>query len=260
MTDETNSFVQLVLTDPKGMPDDKSSLMRNFKYTGSSVDIFKVNVYTVEFECEFAWKNYPFDIQTCPINMTLSTLNPELVDFHVLSNLMDHSYSNYIIEQGNVSIIDQSTKYVQFEIPLIFKRDTKSIFLNTYLPTFILTLINQLTNYYIGYEMFEAVITINATTLLTLTSLFISVFDSLPQTTEIKLIDVWMLATFVYPFITIIIHTLVHVNSRNRSKKAKKVERMLMAFGKVGLPIIFGAFTVVYAVIGANILLNSNSN
>ena len=259
MTNEADSSVQLVLTDSEVMPDEKSSLMRNFKYKGSSVDIFKDNVYTVEFECEFDWKNYPFDIQTCPIVITLSTTNPELVDFNVLSSLNAQSYSNYIIEQGNVSIIDQSTKDVQFEIPLIFKRDTKSILLNTYLPTIILTMINQLTNYYIGYEMFEAVITINATTLLTLTSLFISVFDSLPQTTDIKLIDVWMLITFVYPFIIIIIHTLVHVNSRNHSKKAKKVEWMLMAFGKVGLPIIFGVFTVVYAVIGANLLLNSNS-
>ena len=35
------------------------------------------------------------------------------------------------------------------------KRDFSPLVLNTYLPTFILTVINQLTNYFIGFELFE---------------------------------------------------------------------------------------------------------
>ena len=260
MVNEEDSSINLVLTNTNAILDDKSSLVRNFNYKGSDVIINKFNVYTVDFMCSLDLTNYPFDIQTCPMIIKISTSKPSLVDFNVTSILYASTYSNYKIHQGNIT---SDRTGVQNEtiimVPLILVRDIKSIILNTYLPTFILTLINQLTNYYIGYAMFEAVITINATTLLTLTSLFISVFNNLPETTNIKLIDVWMLTTFVYPFIIIIIHTMVHVNSGNQSKKARFFERIVIAFGKVVLPFVFGIFTIVYAAYGAH-LLNTKYN
>ena len=259
MTNEKDSSVNVILQNPDGIPDDKSRLVKNFYYLGSDVIISKLNVYTVDFNCNLKWINYPFDIQTCPMQIRISTSKPELVNFNVTSIMYANNYSNYKIHQGNISFVTNVQNETIIEVPLILVRDIKSIILNTYMPTFILTLINQLTNYHIGYEMFEAVITINATTLLTLTSLFISVFDSLPKTTEIKLIDIWMLTTFVYPFIIIVIHTLVHINSRNQSKQARRFERGLMAFGKVGLPLLFAVFTVVYAINGAQLLTQNSA-
>ena len=255
LIDEEVSIVSIILTDLNANDDRKDQLTRNFEYWGNQVNITKLNTYTIEFMCDLKWANYPFDIQTCPVEISMVTSPDIAIEYSVTTIWSASEVANYNIRQGDVNIDSiKDTTVIRFS--LIFERDLKSILLTTYLPTFILTLINQLTNYFIGYEMFEAVVVINATTLLTLTSLFISTFGSLPQTTNIKLIDIWMLATFVYPFLIIIIHTLVHVNSRNQSKNAKKFERLLKIFGKVGLPIFFGAFTIVYFAHGARLLQN----
>ena len=62
---------------------------------------------------------------------------------------------------------------------------------------------------------------VNATVLMTLTSLFISVFNSLPKTTYIKMMDVWIMVTFVYPFFIILLHS--HMNILKRSGKKRQV-------------------------------------
>jgi hypothetical protein len=105
--------------------------------------------------------------------------------------------------------------------------------------------INQLTNYFAGTDMFEGIIGINATVLMTLAALFIDVFNSLPPTLYIKRIDIWMIATFVYPFIVIGIHTIVHVMHRSKRHSAR-VRNLSMKFSKVGLPLLFTIFTIVF--------------
>ncbi len=49
----------------------------------------------------------------------------------------------------------------------------------------------------------------NLTSLLVLTTLFISVSDSLPKTSYIKMIDVWLLASLCVPFAETILHTVI---------------------------------------------------
>ena len=113
-----------------------------------------------------------------------------------------------------------------------------------------LVLINQLTNYFIG-DMFEGIIGINATVLMTLASLFIDVFNSLPPTNYIKRIDIWMIVTFLYPIIVIAVHTVVHI-MQTSNKYSKRVKKLSMMFNKVGLPTIFAIFTIVFFVDGLN--------
>ena len=48
------------------------------------------------------------------------------------------------------------------------------------------TLFEQLSNYFLGPDMFEAVITINATVLMTLASLFVASMGAVPSTGSIK--------------------------------------------------------------------------
>ena len=248
---EKDSSVSLaLLNDKHQLGVGSSKLRQDFSYPGSDVRISKRNVYTIEFNCDYIWRSYPFDSQTCPIMIDLLTKISSKIDIEIFANISEISYANYFVELEKAGLVP-GKEYIRVEIPLTFRRDIKSILLTTYMPTLILTLINQLTNYFIGPDMFETVVTINATTLLTLTSLFISTFESLPQTTNIKLIDVWMLATFVYPFCIIIIHTLIHVNSKNGSCNTRMIEKTLMLIGKVGLPVAFAVFTVAYGAYGA---------
>ena len=49
----------------------------------------------------------------------------------------------------------------------------------------------------------------NLTSLLVLTTLFISVSSSLPQTAYVKMVDVWLIFAQVVPWVEVLLHTLV---------------------------------------------------
>ena len=80
-----------------------------------------------------------------------------------------------------------------------------------------------------GY--FDMVIQVNLTVLLVLTTLwviivhtlflsnikckyysFLGISNSLPQTGGIKMIDVWLIFTMLYPFMSVMLHSLAQVN------------------------------------------------
>ena len=54
---------------------------------------------------------------------------------------------------------------------------------------------------------FQAVITVNLTSMLVLTTMFINVSNSLPKTSYMKMVDAWLLFNLLYPFIVVLIHT-----------------------------------------------------
>ena len=56
---------------------------------------------------------------------------------------------------------------------------------------------------------FRAIVTVNLTALLVLTTLFISVSNSLPQTAYVKMVDVWLIFAQVVPWIYVLLHTLI---------------------------------------------------
>ena len=60
------------------------------------------------------------------------------------------------------------------------------VMLNTVLPAVVLTLINQLTNYFHWPDMFETVVANTSSVLMTLAAVFISYFQSLPSSPTIR--------------------------------------------------------------------------
>merc|ERR1712098_110255 len=54
---------------------------------------------------------------------------------------------------------------------------------------------------------FEAVITVNLTSMLVLTTMFINVSNNLPKTSYMKMVDAWLLFNLLYPFIVVLLHT-----------------------------------------------------
>ena len=54
--------------------------------------------------------------------------------------------------------------------------------------------------------LFKAIVTVNLTSLLVLTTLFISVSSSLPQTAYVKMVDVWLIFAQVVPWIEVLLH------------------------------------------------------
>ena len=50
-------------------------------------------------------------------------------------------------------------------------------------------------------------ITVNLTSMLVLTTMFINVSNNLPKTSYMKMMDVWLLFNLMYPFIVVLMHT-----------------------------------------------------
>ena len=96
--------------------------------------------------------------------------------------------------------------------------------MTTYLPTILICLVSFCTNYFKPF-FFEAIVTVNLTSLLVLTTLFISVSNSLPNTSYVKMIDIWLIFVLCMPFLEVI---------KRRGKQTKPLPNKSMA-PRIGL-------------------------
>jgi hypothetical protein len=66
-------------------------------------------------------------------------------------------------------------------------------------------------NYYKPFY-FEATATVNLTSLLVLTTMFISVMESLPKTAYLKLVDIWLIVNLSLPFFVLVLQTYIEAS------------------------------------------------
>ena len=78
--------------------------------------------------------------------------------------------------------------------------------LTVFLPTVLLNLLGHSANYFKDF-FFEAAVTVNLTVMLVLTTMFINVSNQLPNTSYIKMIDVWLIFNLIVPFVEVLLHT-----------------------------------------------------
>ena len=91
-------------------------------------------------------------------------------------------------------------------LKITLKRRINNAVLTIYLPTALILIIVYTTNFFKDY-FFEAVVTVNLTSLLVLTTLFISVSQSLPPTAYVKMVDIWLIFAHLVPFAEVLLHT-----------------------------------------------------
>ena len=177
------------------------------EYAGSENPITIHRVYSIEFFCEYDMQWYPFDQQTCYIQMVLDgvldsyadlvvgevlfTGQKELTQYYVRMFVMNKS-----IIMGKVGIV----------VSVTLGRRLLGTFLTIFFPTILLNLIGHITNFFKPF-FFEAVITVNLTSMLVLTTMFINVSNNLPKTSYIKMVDIWLLFNLILPFLLVFIHT-----------------------------------------------------
>ena len=105
------------------------------------------------------------------------------------------------------------------ELEIIMQRKIMNELLTTYLPTIFILCIVYATNFFKPF-FFEAVVTVNLTSQLVLTTLFISVSNSLPPTAYVKLIDVWLIFSQLIPFVSVLLHTFM---DNMRSERGREI-------------------------------------
>ena len=182
----------------------------------------------------------------------------------------EHFNFNSRMDTGNNSVI---------KIEITTGRSLGSIFLVTYLPTILINIINQATNYFDSESFFDAIVTVNLTCMMVLSTLYISVSNSLPNTAYVKYVEIWLLGSLMYPFTIVIIHTFVQIykkeedleietkiinlrndgekfkNKSNWSKRItvqnKKKAEIGLIFAKYIIPILAIMFSLVYWAAGS---------
>ena len=90
------------------------------------------------------------------------------------------------------------------------KRKIMSEMMTTYFPSILLMLITFATTIFKD-EYFEASLSVNLTTMLVMTTIFISKMEGLPPTSDIKMIDMWLVMGQLVPFIEVIIATFIEL-------------------------------------------------
>ena len=138
--------------------------------------------------------------------MEVSSINQETVSLHP---------SNLIITQPKdmtlFTITRSQLQYAHFpkkgiQMTITMKRKIMSEMMTTYFPSLLLMMITYATTFFKPF-FFEAALSVNLTTMLVMTTIFISKMEGLPPTSATKMIDYWLILCQLVPFAEVVILT-----------------------------------------------------
>ena len=88
------------------------------------------------------------------------------------------------------------------------KRKVVTELVTTYLPTILLLLIT-FTTIFFDKDLFGDTIAVNLTIMLVMTTIFTSKIEELPPTSDMKMIDIWLISCLVILFLEVILRTTI---------------------------------------------------
>ena len=125
----------------------------------------------------------------------------------------------YIMEHHLVNT-SHPRKGVSMDIK--FKRKIMSEMMTTYLPSMLLMMITFATTFFKPH-LIEAALSVNLTTMLVMTTIFISKMEGLPPTSDIKMIDIWLILCQMVPFVQVVLLTAVeYLREEDQQERAEE--------------------------------------
>ena len=102
--------------------------------------------------------------------------------------------------------LDYNDNRESLRVLIVMKRKFLSEILTTYFPSFLLLAITFATTFFKPF-FFEAALSVNLTTMLVMTTIFISKMEGLPPTSDVKMIDIWLVICQMVPFAEVVLLT-----------------------------------------------------
>ena len=127
----------------------------------------------------------------------------------------------YITDHHLVNV-SHPRKGVTMEIKL--KRKIIGEMMTTYLPSMLLMMITYATTFFKPF-FFEAALSVNLTTMLVMTTIFISKMEGLPSTSDIKMIDVWLILCQLVPFTQVVLLTAMEYLREEEQEEKQETEK-----------------------------------
>ena len=144
--------------------------------------------------------------QVCQIEMVLGSTdaNSVILVAEKLLMIQQADMNLFVITEHCLANMSQPQKGVRMEVKL--KRKIMGEMMTTYLPSFLLMMITFATTFFKPF-FFEAALSVNLTTMLVMTTIFISKMEGLPPTSDIKMIDIWLILCQMVPFAEVVLLT-----------------------------------------------------
>ena len=121
------------------------------------------------------------------------------------------------------------------EMLVVFRRKIMNEMMTTYFPSVLLMLITYATTFFKPF-FFEAALSVNLTTMLVMTTIFISKMESLPPTSDIKMIDIWLILCQLVPFAQVVLLTIKEYLREEENEVEKQDKETQVAGGKAKGP------------------------
>ena len=138
--------------------------------------------------------------------MTSDMLDMDTVKLVAKNMFMNESkdLTLFMIKNWNLNTTDRGG----VRMTIVLKRKIMNEMMTTYLPSVLLMLITYSTTFFKPY-FFEAALSVNLTTMLVMTTIFMTVMQMLPATAYVKMIDVFLIFGQLYPFSEVVLLTIM---------------------------------------------------
>ena len=147
-------YGQKIFVKKKSKPRLEESIYTKEIYKGSENPINYVFKKRIRFTCFFdSVSSYPFKEQICKMHLYIEGPDNRLTDLTItkFQNFGQDTIGQYIIERWTHSAdMKNETKERTITMEMVLTRKLTSIFMVTYLPTLLMNIINQATNFING--------------------------------------------------------------------------------------------------------------
>ena len=156
--------------------------------------------------------------QECFIDMDVDSLDQKTVRLFPegLNMIQPKDMTLFTITSSVLQRASNSSTGIQMRITL--KRKIMSEMMTTYFPSLLLMMITYATTFFKPF-FFEAALSVNLTTMLVMTTIFISKMESLPPTSATKMIDYWLILCQLVPFAEVVILTAMEYIREDATQK-----------------------------------------
>ena len=144
-------------------------------FKGDENSITLSRFYNIRFICNYEMQWYPFDVQSCTLRLSMKGKSSDFSKLRadILQYLGILEVNQYIVDFYTMQVVEELNKST-LEIEISLGRRLLTIILTTFVPTVLLNMISYSTNHFKAF-FFEAIVTVNLTSMLVLTTLFINV-------------------------------------------------------------------------------------
>ena len=167
-------------------------------------------------------------LQVCHIDMAVDPSIDATVQLIPGQLSMNQSIDMDIFFITNWKLDFKTQGHGRLRMSITMRRKVISELMTTYLPTLLLTAITFATTSFKPF-FFEAALSVNLTNMLVMTTIFISKMESLPPTSDIKMIDIWLVLCQMVPFAEVVLLTSMEYNRKDENLRQIEDASMQMS-------------------------------